>query len=287
MQRPHPHIAAASPAALSAVTTAAAELKRGKKRGSYNCGRCGLPKKGHNCNVKTPTSATVTPTTDSSLTAISAISAPSSSSALRQAPSHLRRALSFDDFDDPLEPDDRGDGDSFEEPLDPLDLDLDPFGLPASLMWEVLKRLPPAGLLAAAKVCRGWRETARRLWRSAEELKLRVPASIHVGYVSSMLQKCPGIVRLSLRMERCEDSFDSLEAFRSVVLCCWFIHLLNELIRLRTKQRNLKQLKLLIRKFWLNIMILHKDAIWRMLQQSESRFIQKLFWFFRNWWQET
>lgn len=75
-------------------------------------------------------------------------------------------------------------------------------GLPASCLWEVLRRLPPVGLLAAAKVCKGWREISRRLWRAAEELRLRVPARAQVGFVGSVLQKCPGLVRLSLRMER-------------------------------------------------------------------------------------
>lgn len=71
-------------------------------------------------------------------------------------------------------------------------------------MWEVLKRLPPAGLLAAARVCKGWRDTAKRLWRAAEELRLKVPTRAQLGFVGSVLQKCPGLVRLSLRMERFE-----------------------------------------------------------------------------------
>jgi hypothetical protein len=107
--------------------------------------------------------------------------------------------------------DDKADGDSVPEPdleldlVPDLDMDFDSCGLPSSLRWEVLRRLPPAGLLSAAKVCKGWRETARKLWRATEELKLRVPAKVHVGFVASMLQKCPGIVRLSLRMERCVE----------------------------------------------------------------------------------
>ncbi|KAK7274337.1 hypothetical protein RIF29_15422 [Crotalaria pallida] len=149
------------------------------------CGRCGQPKKGH-------TSSTVTPA-DPSLTVVSVISTPTPLLVTRQAPSHLRRTLSFDDFDDhtgamdvvTAEPDllrnDRVDKDSFEEPSDPLDLDLDSCSL-------------RAGLLLAAKVCKGWRDTARRLWRAAEELKLRVPASVHVGFVASLLQKCPGML---------------------------------------------------------------------------------------------
>ncbi|KAK7393472.1 hypothetical protein VNO78_22029 [Psophocarpus tetragonolobus] len=189
--------------------TAADAAKRGKKRGSYNCGRCGLPKKGHNCTLRTPASvAAATP--DSSLSVVSVPS--SAASGLRQPPSNLRRALSFDDLDehvpvmDRLESEEKADADLFAETDPDLDLDAESCGLPASLLWEVMRRLPPATLLSAAKVCKGWRETAKRLWRAAEELILRVPANVPVGFVASMLQKCPGIVRLSLRME---SDFDS------------------------------------------------------------------------------
>ncbi|KAK7336814.1 hypothetical protein VNO77_17362 [Canavalia gladiata] len=179
MQHFHPH-------------TVTSQLKRAKKRGNYNCGRCGLPKKGHDCTLNTP-----------STPSHSSLSVPSSASAVRHPPSHLRRALSFDDDAaglDPLEPADTEAGDAFPE------VDLESCGLPATLLWEVLRRLPPAGLLTAAKVCRGWRETTRRLWRAAEELKLRVSAKVQVGFVASMLQKCPGIVKLFLRMESEVDS---------------------------------------------------------------------------------
>ncbi|KAL2323491.1 hypothetical protein Fmac_027870 [Flemingia macrophylla] len=177
--------------------------KGGKKRGSYNCGRCGLPKKGHVCAVKTPAADSATP--DSSL---SVVSAPSSSCP-RQPPSNLRRALSFDDLDDhpdPPRPDDKADVDLLSDAEPDLDLDPGACGLPACLLWDVMRRLPPPALLSAARVCKGWRDTAKRLWRAAEELKLRVPANVPVGFVGSMLQKCPGIVRLSLRME---SDFDS------------------------------------------------------------------------------
>ena len=83
-----------------------------------------------------------------------------------------------------------------------MDSDLVSGGLPANCLWEVLRRLPPAGLLSAAKVCKGWRETTRRLWRAAEVLKLRVPSRAQVGLVGSVLHKCPGLISLSLRMER-------------------------------------------------------------------------------------
>lgn len=76
--------------------------------------------------------------------------------------------------------------------------------LPMSCLWEVLKRLPPPALLSAARVCKGWRDTTKRLWRAAEELQLRFPANAQIGLVGSVLKKCPGLVRLSLRMERLE-----------------------------------------------------------------------------------
>lgn len=114
-------------------------------------------------------------------------------------PPRRRRALSFDDVSVAESMDD------LEE--DRFDLDEDPDldgsgGLPANCMWEVLKRLPPVGLLSAARVCRGWRETTKRLWRAAEELRLRVPAKAQIGFVGSVLQKCPGLLKLTLKIER-------------------------------------------------------------------------------------
>ncbi|KAJ4727373.1 F-box/LRR-repeat protein 17-like [Melia azedarach] len=202
MNRQHqPHV---SPSATD-YSSFDFNVRPSKRRGSYNCGRCGLPKKGHNCNISTPTastpSATPTPSDSSAV-----ISAPTSLSASRpprhQHYSHLRRALSFDNIDlscESPEPDS-----VYEETVDP-----DPIvsgGLPAGVLWEVLRRLPPAGLLAAAKVCKGWRETTRRLWRAAEELRLRVPMRAQVGFIGSILQKCPSLVRLSLRMESDVDA---------------------------------------------------------------------------------
>ncbi|XP_021898040.1 F-box/LRR-repeat protein 17 [Carica papaya] len=201
MQHPKPHI----PASISAgsAISSDSDLKPAKKqRGSYNCGRCGLPKKGHSCHLPPTTAANATPSPSDS----SAASVPSSLSAIRtttlpprQPYSHLRRALSFDDIDircDSIEPE------SDNELPDP-DVDQGSFygGLPPVCLWEVLRRLPPAGILAAARVCKGWRDTTRKLWRAAEELRLRVPVRAQIGFVGSLLQKCPGLVRLSLRME--------------------------------------------------------------------------------------
>lgn len=118
-------------------------------------------------------------------------------------PPRRRRALSFDDASVAESMDD------LEE--DRFDLDEDPDldgsgGLPANCMWEVLKRLPPVGLLSAARVCRGWRETTKRLWRAAEELRLRVPAKAQIGFVGSVLQKCPGLLKLTLKIESDVDA---------------------------------------------------------------------------------
>ncbi|KAJ4904808.1 F-box/LRR-repeat protein 17 [Raphanus sativus] len=53
----------------------------------------------------------------------------------------------------------------------------------------------------AARVCRGWRETARKMWKAAEELRIRVPVSARIGYVGSLLHKCPSLLTLSLKIE--------------------------------------------------------------------------------------
>ncbi|KOM57622.1 hypothetical protein LR48_Vigan11g065500 [Vigna angularis] len=56
-------------------------------------------------------------------------------------------------------------------------------------------------LLSTTKVCRGWRERAKKIWRETV-----VPVKVTFGFVASMLQKCLGIVRLCFRME---SDFDS------------------------------------------------------------------------------
>ncbi|KAI3460928.1 hypothetical protein Pfo_017591 [Paulownia fortunei] len=190
------------------ISDAAFLIKRGKKRGNYSCGRCGLPKKGHNCpfsqnndDISTPIStaagggSTITTLNSASEAASgSLIDTPPQSVVFPLSASRRRRALSFDDISV-----------AEEEQIDP-ELDLETGNLPASCLWEVLRRLPPVGLLSAARVCRGWRESTRKLWRAAEELRLRVPAKAQIGVVGSVLQKCPGLVKLSLRMESDVDA---------------------------------------------------------------------------------
>ncbi|KAM7521663.1 hypothetical protein LguiA_011565 [Lonicera macranthoides] len=188
---PHP----ATPGAGTALIAADAfPKKKGKSRGNYNCGRCGLPKKGHSCNL--PSIATPTDSTSSATT----VDPPP-----RQPYSHLRRALSFDDIDVP-DSAESDDDNEFFSPEMVSDLSTGNSKLPSSCLWEVLRRLPPTALLSAAMVCKGWRDTTRRLWKAAEELRLRVPAKAQGRFAGSVLQKCPGLVRLSLRMESDVDA---------------------------------------------------------------------------------
>ncbi|KAI3841999.1 hypothetical protein MKX03_023034 [Papaver bracteatum] len=75
-----------------------------------------------------------------------------------------------------------------------------------SCLWEILRRLPPPALLSAAKVCKGWRDCSRKIWKSAEELRLRVPVRAKVWFIGSVLQKCTGLLRLFLTMQSDVDS---------------------------------------------------------------------------------
>ncbi|KAF8117387.1 hypothetical protein N665_0011s0104 [Sinapis alba] len=182
--QPQPHI---SPSTAQAAISAALKSQRLRKnRGSYSCRRCGQPKKGHVCHLPP---LDVVPTTPEPVTSISAAASSTRPPApLRHSFTSLRRALSFDDAPDSLD----------------LDLDADvvqPGRFHAAGLREVLKRLPPSGLLMAARVCRGWRETARKMWKAAEELRIRVPERAQIGYLGSLLQKCPALIRLSLKIE--------------------------------------------------------------------------------------
>uniref|UniRef100_A0A2N9EDN7 F-box domain-containing protein n=1 Tax=Fagus sylvatica TaxID=28930 RepID=A0A2N9EDN7_FAGSY len=196
------HFSAAGPTTPcggATVTISAADHNRGMiKRGSYNCGRCGLPKKGHSCHVSITTTTTTTTTSPIMSTPTSTAD---SSAAPRQPYSCLRRALSFEDDVRAGLPEEEEEED-FDYPL----ADPESGALPASCLWEILRRLPPAELLSVARVSNSWRETSKRLWKAAEELRLRVPARAQVGFVGSVLQKCPGLVRLSLRMESDVDA---------------------------------------------------------------------------------
>ncbi|KAI3760136.1 hypothetical protein L1987_50526 [Smallanthus sonchifolius] len=207
--QPHP----VTPARATAYSDALL-AKKGKRRGNYSCSRCGQPKKGHVCHLP-PQSVT-----DSNSAAVTPADSSTSSAAVitvsplcivrpvhRQKPcSNLRRALSFDDIDVrelPDSDDERGDEEDFSPDVE---VDIGSGTLPMSCLWEVMRRLPPPSLLSAAKVCKGWRDVTKHLWNAAEELRLRVPANTQVGFVGSVLQKCPALVRLSLTMESDMDA---------------------------------------------------------------------------------
>ncbi|CAO2818831.1 unnamed protein product [Amaranthus hypochondriacus] len=191
------HHIAATPSTTTPTTPVTPMLdpaKRGKKRGGYICGRCGLPKKGHVCSGVGP--ATI------------ADSVPSTP---RVLPPRTQRVLSFDDVDVVDSSEIEGGG-KFDELGKGDDGSFDPDkivsgGLPAGYMWEVMKRLPPSSLMLASGVCKGWRDVANQIWKNTEELRVRVPVVGSVGFVGSVLKKCSSsLVRISLRMESDVDS---------------------------------------------------------------------------------
>lgn len=157
--------------------TATTPAPASRRRGSYSCGRCGLPKKGHTCP-------------DGGGTV----------SALRTPRRRFRRALSFDE--DPVS------GEMVEtagvvEILNGVEKAAEGATvLPVSCMVEVLRRLSAKELMRAAAVCRRWRGCVRRVWHSAEELRLSVLPRSQMGFFGSLLHKCAGLSRLTLRMER-------------------------------------------------------------------------------------
>ncbi|KAH9615943.1 hypothetical protein KSS87_001507, partial [Heliosperma pusillum] len=151
-----------------------------KKRGSYNCGRCGVPKKGHVCDTATTTSP-ATP---------------------RPVPARPQRALTFDDADSA----------ELEAAAALMEVGGQMVdaggGWPAGCLLEVMKRLPPLGLIAASGVCVGWRDVASRVWKATEELRLRLPptATASLGFLGSLLKKCPSLLRISLTIQSDVDA---------------------------------------------------------------------------------
>ncbi|CAN6329751.1 unnamed protein product [Urochloa humidicola] len=207
-----------------------------KRRGSYNCGRCGLPKKGHVCSVPGPASA-------ANAGGAKAGEAPPQTPQQQNKP---RRALQFDDpavkveeeedeavvvvvdavpvsmAPPPLPPPapaaavgrkrprvevvqvDEEDGEGEEEDSGPGWVELGAGRrAPGEVLVEVLRRMAPRGVAAAACVSSGWRECARRVWRGAEEVRLRASSVRPVG---ALMARCPALARLVLRMDSDVDA---------------------------------------------------------------------------------
>ncbi|XP_072147286.1 F-box/LRR-repeat protein 17 isoform X2 [Setaria viridis] len=193
---------------------------RPKTRGNYNCGRCGQPKKGHVCVAPVPVAApsgggapSPSPSTSSG--------AASASGGGGGGEQRLRRALSFDEAGTPSSPEKKpkvegdvemdvagGEGEMEEGGDEDDDAAVEVGGrpVPGEVMAEVLRRLGPRGVMAAAGVNRGWRDCAGRVWRAADELRLRVLASTGAGLLGALLPRCPALSRLDLRMERDVDA---------------------------------------------------------------------------------
>ncbi|KZV22519.1 F-box/LRR-repeat protein 17 [Dorcoceras hygrometricum] len=127
----------------------------------------------NNADVSTPLSATTAVEASDKFTCDSDATLDNSTLHLVRPipPGSLRRALSFDDesvIEEELEE---------EEGMD-SELDLESAKLPASCLWT------------------------RRFWRAAVELRLNVEARTQFGFVGSVLQKCTGLVKPSLRFGR-------------------------------------------------------------------------------------
>ncbi|KAJ6337014.1 hypothetical protein OIU76_006807 [Salix suchowensis] len=171
-----PHIPPSTPGGSTASFTSLDIPHRVKKqRGSYNCGRCGLPKKGHVCHLPPTPGTTTTPTqtpTDSSVSVSTSRPPPPP----RQQYSNLRRALSFDDSDLRC--------DSPEVEIDESELDLFGSGcgkLPVSCMWEILRRLPPGGVGGGRK-CPG-----------LSTLNLRLESDVDSTMFACIAFSCPNL----------------------------------------------------------------------------------------------
>ncbi|XP_039783319.1 F-box/LRR-repeat protein 17-like isoform X1 [Panicum virgatum] len=183
---------------------------RPKTRGNYNCGRCGQPKKGHVCVAPVPVAASPSGAAPSPSPSTSSGAASASGGDQRR-----RRALSFDEAGTPSSPEKKpkvepdaemevagGEDDEEEDAV----IEVGGRPVPREVMAEVLRRLGPRGVMAAAGVSRGWRDCAGRVWRAADELRLRVLAASGAGLLGALLPRCPALSLLQLRMESDVDA---------------------------------------------------------------------------------
>ncbi|XP_020256173.1 F-box/LRR-repeat protein 17 [Asparagus officinalis] len=108
--------------------------------------------------------------------------------------------------------------------------------------------------MGAAAVCKGWRDVIKRVWISAEEVKLKVSPKSQIGFVGSVLHKCAGLVRLTLTMESDADatvlacvafSCPNLEAFEMKITGTAANRITgDELARFISEKRSLSVLKI-------------------------------------------
>ncbi|KAF8692204.1 hypothetical protein HU200_039807 [Digitaria exilis] len=217
---------ASSDAASVPVPAAAAAQPGGpqKRRGSYNCGRCGLPKKGHVCSVPSNGKAGEPktqpqqqnkprralqfddPATEAAGEAVTVVenAVPVSMAPPPPLPPPPPRAAAAAGRKRPrVEVVDMEEDEEDEEE----DLGLVELGAGRRAPWQVvaqvLRRISPRGLAAAAGVSRGWRECARRVWRAAEEIHF---SAASVRPVGALIARCPALAKLALCMDSDVDA---------------------------------------------------------------------------------
>ena len=185
-----------------------------KRRGSYNCGRCGLPKKGHVCPVPGPAASAnagkageppqpqnkprralqFDPVAAAAEAVVDAVPLAVAPPPPPPVPGRKRARVEVVDVEE------EGKGEEADEEEGPGWVQLgDGRRAPGEVLVEVLRQLAPRGVAAAAGVSRGWRDCARRVWRGAQEVRLRAAG---VGPVGALTARCPALARLVLRMDR-------------------------------------------------------------------------------------
>lgn len=188
--------------------------KKGKRRGSYNCGRCGQPKRGHVCPDDPPEDDHIAPPTpqgmlDPSRTHASRRHAkpllpslPSSSPSSSCSSNELyRRALAASaSFDASAHNCASPDSSALEPCPRPEE------AMPLACMVHILSRLFPPDLVAASSVCRRWRQCAEYVWAAIREANLSISAPYNEckpsenDYVPFFLRKCSSLTSLSLNV---------------------------------------------------------------------------------------
>eukprot|EP00898_Chlorokybus_atmophyticus_P009203 jgi/Chlat1/9284/Chrsp99S08539 len=212
---------------------------KSRRRGSYNCSKCGQPKKGHTCPLKDVPIATVAVTAVPCATPVSAkrvaAAASDCNAPARAMPNATREwllsrpgavvrpcmtvediASDLVDFDMQCFP-----GETPEPVQTRGRLSISErvarngvHALSEDCLLTVLSSLSPEDLVAAGSVCKRWQDCTSRVWQAVTEAKLVVPAEelegrSHVRRSSSSLQhmqlfvhRCPNLTNLTLLLDR-------------------------------------------------------------------------------------
>ncbi|KAH7423971.1 hypothetical protein KP509_12G083400 [Ceratopteris richardii] len=229
---PDPQVSKPPPTPASTTS----DPKSCRKRGAYNCGKCGQPKRGHVCAgesapVKSRDLPELHPPTRQSHLVVKAANRNTDQSSILSSPhspllpsdisfpvscSSLTSSCSSNErykralqqaaaFSDSVEASVVADADHVsvysDNSYDLEDVKAIHQAIPIGCIVKILSRLSPSDLAAASNVCKRWRQSAEYVWAGIRKTSVTVTTpQAEDDFLPLMLQKCSSLEELTLNV---------------------------------------------------------------------------------------